>query len=108
MSRLTNVSCIYTGGNIYTYQALYKGKYWVYGSLDGWLNAYSYEPFKYGEETNSTEAPEEYAVVTDDMPTWRMVLNSLKQPDALIGGSVDECIDIIKEFQVLSNRVDQD
>ena len=108
MSRLTNVSCIYTGGNIYTYQAMYKGKYWVYGSLNDYLNAYSYEPFKYGEETDSTEAPEEYAVKTDDMPTWRMVLNSLKQPDALIGGNVDECIRIIKEYQCLRNRVDED
>lgn len=108
MSNLTNVSCVYTGGNIYVYQAMYKGKYWVYGSLDGWLNAYSYEPFKYQEETDSTESPEEYAVTTEDMPTWKAVIESLKQPDAYIGGSVDECIEIIKYCQDLRKRVHLD
>ena len=108
MGKLTNVSCIYTGGNIYTYQALYKGKYWVYGSLDHYLTAYSYEPFKYWEDTDSSESPEEYAVETDDMPTWKDIIKSLLQPDAYIGGSVDECIDIIKDWQNLNGRVDLD
>jgi len=105
MGKLTKVSCEYTGGNIYVYQALYNGKYWIYGGLDSWMDAYSYEPFLYQRETDSTESPEQYRVDTDDFPTWRDIIRSLKQKDTLIGGSVDECIDIIHEWQELDSKV---
>lgn len=104
MSKLTNVSCDYTGGNIYVYQAIYNG-HWIYGGLDSWMDAYSYEPFLYQKETDSTESPEEYRIDTDDFPTWSEVIESLRQPEATIFGDVDECIDIIKDCQNLNDPV---
>ena len=103
-TELTNVSCVYTGGNIYVYQAMYKG-HWIYGGLDSWMDAYSYEPFRYQEETDSSEAPEAYRIDTDDFPTWRDIAESLRQPDATIFGDVDECIDIIECFGDLDTKV---
>lgn len=106
MAKLTNVSCIYTGGNIYVYQALYDGKYWMYGSLDEWMDAYSYEPLKYQQETESSETPEDSRVPFAEFPTWQEVIDSLAQDDAYIFGDADECIDIIKEWQDLDSTVD--
>ena len=104
MSKLTNASCVYTGGNIYVYQAMYKG-HWIYGGLDSWMDAYSYEPFKYWEDTDSTESPEEYRIDTNDFPTWSDIIRSIQQPDTQIFGDRDECISIIKEFQTLTKPV---
>ena len=104
MSKLTNVSCEYSGGGIYVYQAMYK-EHWIYGGLDSWMDAYDYEPFRYQQETESTESPEEYRIDTDDFPTWSDVIDSLLQPDAEIFGDVEECIDIIKEYQTLDKPV---
>ena len=104
MSKLTNVSCDYTGGNIYVYQAMYNG-HWIYGGLDSWMDAYGYEPFLYQKETESTESPEEYRINTDDFPTWADIIDSLHQPDATIFGDVDECIEIIEEYQTLDKPV---
>lgn len=105
MDKLTNVSCIYTGGGIYVYQAKYNG-YWIYGSLDGCMDAYSYEPFKYWDDTDSTESPEEYRIENAKFPTWADVIRSIKDPNTEISGNRDECISIIKEFQGLSKPVD--
>ena len=102
--KLTNVSCVYTGGNIYVYQAMYNG-HWIYGGLDSWMDAYNYEPFRYQRETDSTETPEDYRIDTNDFPTWSDIIDSLRQPDVLIFGDVDECIDIIKDFQILDQPV---
>lgn len=78
MKNLTNVSVEYTGGNNWVYQAMYKGKCWLYGNLSGCLSAYSYEPFKYMEENDCGDAPEEYAVIgTTDFPTWGSILRSI-------------------------------
>ena len=106
MSRLTNVSCVYTGGNIYVYQALLDGTYWIYGGLDSWMDAYTYEPFRYQQETDSTETPEETRVQLGDIPTWHDIIDSLRQPDAEIFGDVDECVEIIEECQTLDKPVD--
>lgn len=107
MSKLTNASCVYSGGNIYVYQAMYKG-HWIYGGLDSWMDAYSYEPFRYQDETDSTETPEEYRIDTDDFPTWSDIIRSLRNPDTEVFGDRDECIDIIKEYQTLSKPVNVD
>ena len=104
MNNLSHVSCIYTGGNIYTYQAMYNG-YWIYGSLDSTMDAYSYEPFQYWKDTDSSESPEEYRIDDADFPTWSDVIRSLSRPDTQIGGDRDECISIIKEYQDLSKPV---
>ena len=104
MNKLTNVSCIYTGGNIYTYQAMYNG-YWIYGSLDSTMDAYSYEPFRYWKDTDSSESPEDYRIDGADFPTWSEIIESLRQPGSEVGGDPDECISIIKEYQVLNNPV---
>ena len=101
---LTDVCCVYTGGGIYVYQARYNG-YWIYGSLDGCMDAYSYEPFKYWKDTDSSESPEEYRVNDAIFPTWAEVIRSLNGPDAEIGGDCDECISIIKECQSLDKPV---
>lgn len=104
MNNLTNVSCIYTGGNIYTYQAMYNG-YWIFGSLDSTMEAYSYEPFRYWKDTDSSESPEVYRVPDAQFLTWLDIIESLSQPGSKVGGSRDECISIIKEFQTLSQPV---
>ena len=104
MNKLTNVSCIYTGGNIYAYQAMYNG-YWIFGSLDSTMDAYLYEPFQYWKDTDSSESPEDYRIDDADFPTWSDVIRSLSQPDTQIGGDRDECISIIKEYQDLSKPV---
>lgn len=104
MNKLSSVSCIYTGGGIYVYQARYKG-YWIFGALDSTMNAYSYEPFRYWDDTDSTESPEEYRISTADFPTWSDVIKSIRNPGSMVGGDRDECISIIKEFQNLSKPV---
>lgn len=103
-TKLTHVNCQYTGGGIYVYQAMYKG-HWIYGGLDSWMDAYNYEPFLYMQETDSSETPEEDRIDTDDFPTWRDIIASLKRKDVSIFGDVDECIDIIKEYQDLDSPV---
>lgn len=78
MKSLTNVSIRYTGGNQWIYQAMYKNKYWLYGGLSGWLNAFTYEPFKFMDENECGDAPWEYQVKdTTDFPTWGSILRSI-------------------------------
>ena len=105
MGKLTHVRCHYTGGNIYVYQAMYKGN-WIYGGLDSWMDLYSYEPFRYMEETDSSESPEEYKIDTDDVPTWRDILDSLRSSEIEeIFGDIDECKEIIMFCQDLDKPV---
>lgn len=104
MSKLTNASCIYTGGGIYVYQAMYKG-YWIFGALDSTMDAYSYEPFQYWKDTDSSESPEDYRISVADFPTWADIIESIRNPGSMVSGDRDECISIIKEFQTLDNPV---
>lgn len=104
MNKLTCVSCIYTGGNIYAYQAMYNG-YWIFGTLDSCMEAYSYEPFRYWKDTDSSESPEAYRIENASFPTWADIIRSLSLPDAEIGGDRDECISIIREYQTLAKPV---
>ena len=100
MSNLTNVSCEYTGGNIYVYQAKYKGKYWIYGSLDEWMYAFSIEPFRYQRRHDCGNAPWHRELRDVEFPTWREIAESLGQEDALVEGSVTDPLDIIHWMQL--------
>lgn len=98
--KLTRVSCQYTGGNIYVLQAKYNG-YWIYGSLDTWMNAFKIEPFRYAKRTDSTEAPWHRELKNVEFPTWQEIIDALSDPETEIFGERDECIEIIKDYQIL-------
>ena len=100
MSRLTNVSCEYTGGNIYVYQAKVDGKYWIYGSLDEWMYAFGIEPFRYQKRNDCTDAPWHRELRDVEFPTWREIADSLGQVDADVGCGVTEPLDIIHWMQL--------
>lgn len=100
MSNLTKVSCEYTGGNIYVYQAMYKGKYWIYGSLDEWMYAFSIEPFRYQHRNDCGDAPWHRELRGVEFPTWREIADSLRQEDADVGYNVTEPLDIIHWMQL--------
>ena len=62
------------------YSALYKGKYWVHGATDGTMSAYSIDPLKTYDENGWYVDSNEYLVPeADDFPTWREVIESIRE-----------------------------
>ena len=100
MSKLTNVTCEYTGGNIYVYQAKYNDSYWIYGSIDEWMYAFSIEPLRYQRVHDCGDAPWHRELRGVEFPTWREIAESLNQDDASVDGSVIEPLDIIHWMQL--------
>lgn len=100
MSKLTNVSCEYTGGNIYVYQAKYNDKYWIYGSLDEWMYAFSIEPFRYMKRNDCSDAPWHRELRDVEFPTWREIAKSLGDGNANVDHNVIDPLDIIHWMQL--------
>ena len=83
MSKLTNVSYMNTGGMVMCYSALYDGRYWVFGATDGTMDAYTVDPlntYDDDEECPLLVDPNEYVCPdADDFPTWRDVIESIRE-----------------------------
>ena len=113
MSKLTNVSCIYTGGGIYNYSAKYNDEVWLFSDfeLTGSYDRPYLHTVHYGADdpyfANSDILEEDPDAVEKEpsipYPTWREVIESLRDnPD-------QEPIDIIKEYHPdLSVRMNED
>ena len=84
MDKLTKVTYIPTGGGVYCYSALYKGKYWVFGSTDDVMSAYTIDPLNTFDDEGDWVDENEYRIDdADDFPTWREVLDSI--PPEVVG-----------------------
>jgi len=80
MGKLTNVSYLNTGGMVMCYSAMYDGRYWVHGATDGTMSAYSIDPLTTFDENGWYVDAEEYLVPdADDFPTWREVVESIRE-----------------------------
>lgn len=82
MEKFAHVSYEYTGGNIWCYSALYKGKYWLFGNED-YLDAYTIDPLNTTDKNGTWIDPNPYRVKdATDFPTWKEVLDSI--PEELV------------------------
>lgn len=80
MGKLTNVSYMNTGGMVMCYSALYDGKYWIFGATDGIMNAYTIDPLNTTDEDGYMVDENEYICYdATDFPTWRDVLESIRE-----------------------------
>ena len=80
MDRLTNVSCDYTGGNIWVYSALFNGEVWIYGGIDScFFDSYDIDPHEYERENDCTfDCPVEHlAIPSIPYPTFGEILDSI-------------------------------
>ena len=87
------VTCEYTGGNIWIFSALYNGWRWLYGPVDQYINAYDIN----GEEIYRTDQDYEAHErrPCEGYPTWQQIIDAVKancEP-----GAADEVEAIIKE-----------
>lgn len=81
MSKLTNVSCEYTGGGIWIYSALFNNEVWIYGSLDDLsFDSYDIDPSVYEKEIGgSFDCPVEHlAIPSIPYPTFGEILESIR------------------------------
>lgn len=108
MGKLTNVSCIYTGGGIYNYSAKYNDEVWLFSDFE--LTGSFDRPYLHTVHYNA-DAPflSDCDVLEEDpeavekepsipYPTWREVIESLRNNPDQVDGSVIDPIDIIKDY----------
>ena len=82
MSKLTNVSCTYTGGNIWVYSALYNNEVWLYGGLDTCCyGSYDIDPIQYEKDNDcSFDCPSKHlAIPSIPYPTFGEILESIRE-----------------------------
>ena len=82
MAELTNVSCVYTGGNIWVYSALFNNEVWLYGGLDtDYFDSYDIDPLQYEKDNDcSFDCPAEHlAIPSVPYPTFGEVLESIRE-----------------------------
>jgi len=81
VSNLTNVSCVYTGGGIYVYSALFNDEVWLYGGLDNYFGSFD-APIDEVEtdfdENGFINYEKHWKTPSVPFPTWNEILQSLR------------------------------
>lgn len=75
-SKLTNVTCIYTGGGIYVYSALFNDEVWLYGGLDNYFGSYDIPGEKVEESDMNYDA--HWKTPSIPYPKWYEILASIR------------------------------
>lgn len=100
MNKLTNVSCTYTGGNIWVYTALFNNEVWLYGGLDSdCFDSFDIDPIQYEKDHScSFDCPSDHlAVPTIPYPTFGEILDSIRD------NCSDEAYEYAESFMRMNN-----
>ena len=69
-----------TGGSVMCYSALYDGRYWIFGATDGTMDAYTVDPLNTFDDDGYRIDENAYVDYdADEFPTWRDVLESIRE-----------------------------
>lgn len=77
--KITDVKCLYTGGNIWTYSARF-GDLWLDGRLDECVEVYTDNPL---DEEGCLKENVGFLMTEEEAPTWLEILKSILDDDAL-------------------------
>lgn len=77
MSKLTNVTCEYTGGGVWLYSALFNNEVWLYGGLDWYFGSYDI-PGREIDDTDQDFGGTHWKNPSVPFPTWNEILDSLR------------------------------
>ena len=78
MAKLTNVSCVYTGGGIYVYSARFNDEVWIGGGLDNYFGSYDLPLFVIDEYCYS-DYDSHWKKASVLYPTWNDIIQSLRE-----------------------------